>query len=85
MTIWLSPQDYETVTGNAGTGLAGIVGPAAASRITVECDPALPVGDALARSAATSIDARLTEAIDRLRAYSAIEEPAIEQPVEKSS
>jgi flagellar assembly protein FliH len=76
VTIWLSPQDYETVTDNAESGLAGIIGPVAAGRITLECDPALTVGDALARSAATSIEAKLTEALARLRDYAAGEQSA---------
>jgi flagellar assembly protein FliH len=76
VTIWLSPQDYETVTDNVESGLAGIIGPVAAGRITLECDPALTVGDALARSAATSIEAKLTEALARLRDYAAGEQAA---------
>jgi len=69
VTIWLSPQDFETVTEAGPDALVASFGAAAAARITVECDPALVVGDALARSAATGIDARLTDAIGRLRDY----------------
>lgn len=75
VTVWLSPQDYETVTDKAEAGLAGIIGAAAAGRVSVQCDPALTVGDALARSAATTIDARLTDAIGRLREFVADEQP----------
>jgi flagellar assembly protein FliH len=75
VTIWLSPQDFETVTAAGPDALIGTVGAAAAARITVECDPALTIGDAMARSAATGIDARLSDAIGRLREYAACERP----------
>lgn len=73
ITVWLSPQDYETLTGDGATALIAAVGASAANRLNFECDPTLAVGDATARSAATSIDARLTEALTRLRAYTAAE------------
>jgi flagellar assembly protein FliH len=69
VTIWLSPQDFQTVDEAGPDALVASFGAATAARITVECDPALVVGDALARSAATGIDARLTDAIGRLRDY----------------
>jgi flagellar assembly protein FliH len=69
VTVWLSPQDFQTVTEAGPDALVASFGAATAARITVECDPALVVGDALARSAATGIDARLTDAIGRLRDY----------------
>jgi flagellar assembly protein FliH len=69
VTVWLSPQDYQTVTEAGPEALIARYGAATAARITVECDPALTVGDAMARSAVTGIDARLTDAIGRLRDY----------------
>lgn len=74
VTIWLSPQDHQTLTGPDGPALMAAVDATAIGRITLECDPALAIGDATARSAATSIDARLTEAVHRLRQYTASEE-----------
>jgi flagellar assembly protein FliH len=69
VTVWLSPQDYETITEAGPDALVARYGAATAARITVERDPALAVGDAMARSAVTGIDARLTDAIGRLRDY----------------
>jgi flagellar assembly protein FliH len=69
VTIRLSPQDYATLTGPVGAELIAAVEANAASRISLESDPTLSPGDALARSAATSIDARLTAALARLREY----------------
>ncbi|MDQ2958601.1 MAG: flagellar assembly protein FliH [Actinomycetota bacterium] len=71
VTVWLSSQDYQTLTGTGGTELIAAIDATGAGRITLECDPALTIGDATARSAATSIDARLTEAVARLREYTA--------------
>jgi flagellar assembly protein FliH len=79
VTIWLSPQDFETITAAGPDALIGSFGAAAAARIAVECDPALAVGDALARSAATGIDARLSDGIGRLREYVADERLREEQ------
>jgi flagellar assembly protein FliH len=67
VTIRLSPQDYDTLTGPAGAELLANL--QAADRISLECDQSLAPGDAIARSAATSIDARLTAALARLREY----------------
>ena len=67
VTIRLSPTDYETLTGPAGVEL--LTSLQAADRISFESDPSLAAGDAIARSAATSIDARLTAALARLREY----------------
>jgi flagellar assembly protein FliH len=69
VTIRLGQQDYDTLTGPAGPELIAAVQATGQSRISLECDPALAPGDALARSAATSIDARLTTALARLREY----------------
>jgi flagellar assembly protein FliH len=74
VTVWLSPQDHQTVTEAGPEALIARYGAATAARITVECDPALAVGDAMARSAVTGIDARLTDAIGRLRDYVATDE-----------
>ena len=69
VTIRLGQQDYDTLTGPGGAELMAAVDATAAGRISLECDPSLAPGDALARSAATSIDARLTTALARLREY----------------
>ena len=69
VTIRLSQPDYDTLTGPGGAALMAAVEASAQGRISLECDPSLAPGDALARSAATSIDARLTTALSRLREY----------------
>jgi flagellar assembly protein FliH len=69
VTVRLSRQDYDTLTGPAGPELIAAVQATGQGRISLECDPSLAPGDALARSAATSIDARLTTALARLREY----------------
>jgi flagellar assembly protein FliH len=69
VTVRLSPRDYDTLTGPAGAELVAAVEANAAGRVSLECDPTLAAGDALARSVATSIDARLTTALARLREY----------------
>ncbi|MFL6160955.1 MAG: FliH/SctL family protein [Jatrophihabitantaceae bacterium] len=71
VTIRLSQQDYETLTGPNGAALIATVQASAANRINFTCDPSLVPGDAIARSASTSIDARLTVALARLREYTA--------------
>jgi flagellar assembly protein FliH len=71
VTVWLSPADHETVTGPAGAELLSALDAGAVSRLSFELDPALAPGDAKARAAATSIDARLTSAIERLREFAA--------------
>lgn len=69
VTIRLSTQDYATLTGPDGAELIAAIDATAQRRISLECDPTLAPGDALARWAATSIDARLTAALARLREY----------------
>jgi flagellar assembly protein FliH len=69
VTIRLSQQDYDTLTGPAAAELIAAVEATSRGRISLECDPSLAPGDALARAAATSIDARLTTALARLREY----------------
>lgn len=76
VTVWLSPQDHQTVTEAGPEALIARYGAAAAARITVESDPALAVGDAVGRSAVTGVDARLSDAISRLRDYVADDEDA---------
>ncbi len=71
VTVWLSSQDYHTLTVEGGTELIAAVDGTAAGRLKLECDPSLAVGDATARSAATSVEASLSAAIGRLRAYTA--------------
>ncbi|MEO7262388.1 MAG: FliH/SctL family protein [Jatrophihabitantaceae bacterium] len=69
VTVWLNPVDYGTLTGSTGAGLIGSVEGATGRSITFETDPDLQAGDALARCASTTIDARLAEGVERLREY----------------
>lgn len=69
VTVWLNPADHDTLTGPAGTALIGSVEGATGRGITFETDPGLQAGDALARCASTTIDARLAEGVARLREY----------------
>ncbi len=69
VTVWLSPADYDTLTSSTGTALIGSVQGATGRAITFETDPGLQPGDALARCASTTIDARLAEGVARLREY----------------
>jgi flagellar assembly protein FliH len=69
VTVWLSPNDYDTLTGTAGAELAGTVERAGGRSISYQIDPALQPGEALGRCGCTSIDARLADGVDRLRKY----------------
>lgn len=69
ITVWLNPADHETLTGPTGNALIGSVEGATGRGIVFETDPALQVGDAVARCASTTIDARLSEGVARLREY----------------
>lgn len=69
VTVWLNPTDHGTLTDPAGTALIGSVEGATGRGITFETDPGLQAGDALARCASTTIDARLAEGVARLREY----------------
>ena len=69
VTVWLSPADHATLTGPDGPALLATLDAGMAARLQLECDPSLPTGDATARAAATSIDARLSTAVARLREY----------------
>ncbi|HEX2903041.1 MAG TPA: FliH/SctL family protein [Jatrophihabitans sp.] len=69
VTVWLSPADHATLTGPDAPALLSLAGPAVAARLRFECDPALAAGDALAKSAHTTVDAKLSTALARLREY----------------
>ncbi|HTZ45324.1 MAG TPA: FliH/SctL family protein [Jatrophihabitans sp.] len=69
VTIRLSAADHATLTGESGARLLADVDPMAAARVSFELDPTLAPGDALARAAATTVDARISTAFDRLRGY----------------
>jgi flagellar assembly protein FliH len=69
VTVWLSPLDHETLTGPGGSALIDSVEGATGRGLTFETDPELRSGDARARYASTSIDARLSAGVDRLREY----------------
>jgi flagellar biosynthesis/type III secretory pathway protein FliH len=61
VTVYLSPADHETLTAHPPVDYPG-------RTITLEADPALVSGDAVAVSGVTRVDARLSEAIARVRA-----------------
>jgi len=69
VTIRLNPADHATLTGAGGPELIEAVRRGAASRVSLEADPSLAPGDAVARAAALSVDARLTAAVQRMREY----------------
>ena len=71
ITIWLSPSDHAVLTGPDAPALLTVLDAGVAARLSFECDPSLATGDATARSAATTIEARLSSAVARLREYSA--------------
>ncbi len=69
VTIWLNPADHHTLTAPAGSALVASVEGATGRGLTFEIDPELRPGDARARCGSTSIDARLSAGVDRLREY----------------
>lgn len=69
ITIWLSPEDHAVLTGPDAPALLASLEAGVAARLSFEKDPSLAPGDATARSAATTIDAKLSTAIVRLREY----------------
>ena len=69
VTVWLSPADHQTLTGPDGPGLIATVEGATGRGLSYEQDPELQPGDARARCGSTTIDARLSAGVDRLREY----------------
>ena len=69
VTVWLNPADHETLTAPHGTALVGSVEGATGRALTLETDPELQPGDARARCGSTTIDARLSAGVARLREY----------------
>jgi flagellar assembly protein FliH len=69
VTVWLHPADHRTLTAPAGRALIGSVEGATGRGLTFEIDPELEPGDARARCGSTSIDARLSAGVARLREY----------------
>ena len=69
VTVWLSAPDHQTLTAPAGAALVGSVEGATGRALTFEVDPELRPGDARARCGSTTIDARLSAGVDRLREY----------------
>jgi len=69
VTVWLHPADHHTLTAPAGRALIGSVEGATGRGLTFEIDPELEPGDARARCGSTSIDARLSAGVARLREY----------------
>ena len=69
VTVWLNPIDHTTLTAPNGTALIGSVEGATGRGLTFETDPELQPGDARARCGSTTIDARLSAGVARLREY----------------
>lgn len=69
VTVWLHAADHHTLTAPAGRALIGSVEGATGRGLTFEIDPELERGDARARCGSTSIDARLSAGVARLREY----------------
>jgi flagellar assembly protein FliH len=69
VTVWLHPADHDTLTAPAGKALIGSVEGATGRGLAFETDPELQPGDARARCGSTSIDARLSAGVARLREY----------------
>jgi flagellar assembly protein FliH len=69
VTVWLHPDDHETLTAPTGTALIGSVEGASGRVLAFEVDPDLEPGDARARCGSTTIDARLSAGVARLREY----------------
>jgi flagellar assembly protein FliH len=69
VTVWLHPADHDTLTAPAGKALIGSVEGATGRGLTFESDPELQPGDARARCGSTTIDARLSAGVARLREY----------------
>lgn len=67
VTVRLNPAVFSAASGDDFQSLLASVSASAGRTITFEPDPTLAVGDALATSAATSIDARLGEGLRRVR------------------
>ena len=67
--VWLNPTDHDTLTGPAGKALIGSVEGATGRGLAFERDPELLPGDARARCGSTTIDARLSAGVARLREY----------------
>lgn len=69
VTVWLSPRDHDTLTGTDGSALVATVDGAAGRTLHFEADPELRPGDARARCGSSTVDARLSAGVDRLREY----------------
>jgi len=69
VTVWLSPRDHDTLTGTDGPALVGSVDGATGRTLHFEADPELRAGDARARCGSSTVDARLSAGVDRLREY----------------
>jgi flagellar assembly protein FliH len=62
VTVRLHPDDYRTLT-----GIVGVVGEFEGRPVTLAVDAALRPGDAVAETGATSVDATLAGALERMR------------------
>jgi len=69
VTVWLSPSDHDTLTGPAGPALLASVEGATGRLLNYEVDAELQPGDARGRCGSSTIDARLSAGVDRLREY----------------
>jgi flagellar assembly protein FliH len=69
VTVRLNPTVYATMSEKGFDALLGAVVESSGRTIVFEPDPTLGVGDALATCTATSIDARLSEGVRRVREH----------------
>jgi flagellar assembly protein FliH len=69
VTVRLNPAVFGALSQDDFEGLLAAVSESAGRTINFEPDPTLAVGDALATSAATSIDARLSDGLHRVREH----------------
>ncbi|UQX87953.1 hypothetical protein M6D93_16845 [Jatrophihabitans telluris] len=73
VVVHLSSTAHATLSGDAFTDLLLGVPEAAGRSISFEADPSLAVGDAVAHCGNTTVDARLTDGVRRLREHLAAE------------
>lgn len=69
VTVWLNPVDHQILTAPTGSALVASVEGATGRALSFEADPDLQPGDARARCGSTTIDARLSAGVQRLREY----------------
>jgi flagellar assembly protein FliH len=69
ITVSLSPEDHATLTGDNGAALLADIIETGGHVISLTPDASLQSGEAIGRTGATTIDARLSAGLQRLRQY----------------